>query len=171
MLRVSTSDIHRFSLNYDPHEDRLAFDAEDQAGETTRLWLTERLCRNLAPALIKLLTEQGAAKAGGAVAESTVQSWAQLSALRGLDAAPPVKLKAQAPSGLVNAVHVTPANGRFLVKFDFADQSRSINFDEPALRQTLSLLARLYRAAGWPADIWPDWVVDPAPEPAVRTVN
>lgn len=165
------ADIHKFSLHYDPHEDRLAFDAEDAAGATTRLWLTERMCRNLAPHLIKMLTEKGAAKAGGAVAESTVQSWAQLSAMRGFDQSSAVKLKTDAPSGLVNAVHVTPTNGRFLVKFDFGGQSRSINFDEQALRQTLSLLARLYQAAGWTADIWPDWIADPTPEPAVRTVN
>lgn len=165
------SEIHKFSLNYDPHEDRLAFDAEDQAGATTRLWLTERMCRNLAPHLIKLLTEQSAAKAGGAVDNSTVQSWAQLSAMRGFDTSTAVKLAAEAPSGLVNAVHVTPSNGRFLVKFDFGPQSRSINFDEQALRQTLNLLARLYRAAGWPVDIWPDWILDPAPETVARTVN
>ncbi len=165
------AEIQKFSLNYDPAEDRLAFDTEDAAGETTRLWLTERLCRNLAPALIKLLTEKGAAKAGGAVAQSTVQSWAQVSAMQGFGQSPSVKLKAQAPSGLVNAVHVTPANGRFFVKFDFGDQSRSINFDEPALRQTLGLLARLYRLAGWPADIWPDWITEPAIDATPGTVN
>ena len=169
------ADIHRFTLTYDPQEDRLAFDAEDAAGETTRLWLTQRMCRNLAPHLIRLLTEQGAARAGGAVAESTVQSWAQVSAMQKLDEAPAVRLKAQAPSGLVNAVHVTPqqtpGGARFLIQFDFAGQSRRIDFDEAALRQTLSLLARLYRAAGWPGDLWPDWIADPAPEPAVRTVN
>ncbi|MDQ0464973.1 hypothetical protein QO010_002757 [Caulobacter ginsengisoli] len=165
------SEIHKFTLAYDAAEDRLAFDAEDSGGETTRLWLTERLCRNLAPALIKLLTEKGAAKATGAVAESTVQSWAQVAAMQGFGGTPAVKLKAQAPSGLVSAVHVTPTNGRFLVKFDFAGQSRSINFDEPALRQTLALMQRLYRQAGWPAEIWPDWIADPAVDAASGTVN
>ena len=165
------ADIHRFSLNYDPAEDRLAFDTEDKAGATTRLWLTERLCRNLAPALVKLLTEKGAAKASGAVDAATVQSWAQVSAMQGFGQTPAVTLKADAPSGLVNAVHVTPANGRFFIKFDFGGQSRSIDFDEPALRQTLARMQRLYRAAGWPADIWPDWIADPSAEPVARTVN
>lgn len=165
------ADIHRFSLNYDPHEDRLAFDTEDRAGATTRLWLTERLCRNLAPALIKMLTERGAARASGAVDPSTVQSWAQVSAMQGFGQTPSVKLKTDALVGLVSAVHVTPTGGRFFIKFDFGGQSRGIDFDEPALRQTLSLLARLYRQAGWPAEIWPDWIAEPVAEPVVRTVN
>jgi hypothetical protein len=165
------AEVQKFSLAYDPAEDRLALDIEDRAGETTRLWLTERLCRNLAPALIKLLSDRTAPQAAGAVAQSTVQSWAQVAAMQGFGQTPAVQLKPQAPSGLVSAVHVTPTNDRFVVKFDFGEQSRSINFDEPALRQTLGLMQRLYRQAGWPADIWPDWIADPAADAASGTVN
>jgi hypothetical protein len=34
--------IHKFSLVYDATEDRLAWDAEDIQGATTRLWLTQK---------------------------------------------------------------------------------------------------------------------------------
>ena len=163
--------VQKFSINYVATEDRLAFDAEDAGGVTTRLWLTERLCRTIAPHLIKLVSERAAAKATGAVAPSTVQSWAQLSALQGFGEAPAVRLASDAPAGLVTTVHITPVNGRFQIKFDFGDRSLGLDLDEGALRQTLTLLARLYRVAGWPGELWPDWVLDPAPEPAVRTVN
>jgi hypothetical protein len=163
--------VQKFSINYVPAEDRLALDAEDAGGVTTRLWLTERLCRGMVPHLIKLLTERTAAKASGAVARSTVQSWAQLSAMQGLGETRAVQLKPDAPGGLVTTVHITPANGRFQIRFEFGERSLAIDYDEDALRQTLTLLARLYRLADWPGDLWPDWILDPVPEPAVRTVN
>ena len=51
------SEIHKFSLRYDPGEDRLAWDLEADDGGVTRLWLTQRLCRNFIEAIIPVLTK------------------------------------------------------------------------------------------------------------------
>lgn len=165
------ADISRFSFHYDPAEDRLALDTEDVAGGTTRLWLTQRLCRGLVVALTPLL-QKAVAETLPPGQRATLQAWEQAAALEGFGGAPPVLPDTGAASGLVRAVHISPGDGRMTLTFDFGDSlSRTIRMTLVALRQGLAEMHRLQVIAGWPRDFWPDWIVDPVAHAGGGAVN
>lgn len=156
------TEITRFSLLFDPAEDRLALDMLDDAGAETRLWLTQRLCRGLAPVLLPMV-------AGGPTGEdASRQSWAQAAAVEAMAATPPVRPGPKATVGLVFEVTLEPTPERLGLTFRFGAQSRQLGLSPVALRQTLAELYRLHAAAGWPLDQWPAWVADPAGEAAAE---
>lgn len=157
--------IHKFSLSYDAAEDRLAWDTEDTAGVTTRLWLTQRLCRGLVTAILPLLEARQDVPPQH---QATVQSWEQAAAMADFGKVPAVRPDARTASGLVSAVHITPTAEGFDLKFDFgAGDHRTVGVVLPALRQTLDVVHRLNVAAEWSQDHWPAWITQPTlPVPA-----
>lgn len=163
--------IHKFSLVYDGDEDRLAWDTEDVEGVTTRLWLTQRLCRGVVNALLPLLQASTQAKAPPGH-EATLQSWEQAAAMAAFGKIPPVKPRAESAVGLVRAVHIQPSSDGLVLTFDFgADEHRVIGLAQAEVRQTLTVMHGLHKAAGWPLDIWPAWISDPAAKAPVDVVN
>ena len=165
------SAIHRFSLAYDPEEDRITCDTEDRSGATTRLWLTQRLCRGLLPALLPMLQKS----VGQAVApehQAAVQSFEQAAALSAFGQLPPVRAQAETVAGLVKAVHIQPGPFGLTLTFDFgADGHRTLALTFAEVRQMLAVMHRLQAVAGWPLDQWPDWIAgggDAAPAAALN---
>lgn len=155
------SEIHKFSLAYDTAQDRIAWDAEAVDGAATRLWLTQRLCKAVVKALTPMIQTSATPQH-----QAAVQSWEQAAAVAALGQTPAVKVSDETPSGLVGAVHLTPAGSSITVAFDFAaGQSLSIVMTPVALRQTLAVLHRLHVSAGWPTDEWPAWLAAPAAAP------
>lgn len=56
--------------------------------------------------------------------------------------------------------------------FNFgADGTHLVTLTVTALRQTLAVMHRLHVEAGWPLDIWPAWIADPASQAAGGAVN
>lgn len=155
------TEITRFSLLFDPAEDRMALDMVDDAGAVTRLWLTQRLCRGLVPALAPMLGAPGPD-----AADTSRQSWAQAAAVEAMARTPPVTPGTGATIGLVFEVSIAPSPDRLAITLRFGDQSRELALAPVALRQTLSEMYRLHVAAGWPLDLWPSWIADPAGEAA-----
>ncbi|MDB5431874.1 MAG: hypothetical protein JWP35_2990 [Caulobacter sp.] len=159
------SEIKKFSQLYDTAEDRMAWDTEDADGETTRLWLTRRMCQGLAGAVVAMLQKKEHAAAEH---ESVLQAWEQVAAMAGFGNTAPVQPKPEMAVGLVTAVHLAPSAKGVSMTFDFgAGEHRSIGLTYAAIRQTLSVMHRLYVAAGWPTEVWPDWVADPEASAAV----
>jgi len=159
------TEIHKFSLLYDADEDRLAWDTEDRAGGTTRLWLTQRLCRGLVRALLPML-RNAMPQVVGPEHQATVQSFEQAAAMAAFGKLPPVRAQAETVTGLVKAVHIQPAGAALGMTFDFgADGHRTLGLTHAEVRQMLAVMHRLHTAAGWPLDIWPAWITG-APEPA-----
>lgn len=155
---AAMAEITRFSLLFDPAEDRLALDMLDDAGTVTRLWLTQRLCRGLTPVLAPLVA--------GDAEDAPRQSWAQAAAVEAMAATPPVRVGGEVTVGLVHEVSVTPTAGRIGLVLRFSGGQRELGLSPVALRQTLAELYRLHAAAGWPLDQWPAWVANPAGEAA-----
>ncbi|MFI4935466.1 MAG: hypothetical protein ACHP7N_12650 [Caulobacterales bacterium] len=152
------TEIRKFSLVYDATEDRLAWDTEDLEGATTRLWLTQRLCRGLVNALIPIL-QKAARPSVDPRHEATVQSFEQAAAMAGFGKVTAVRPQPQSVAGLVRAVNVAAGDNGVTLTFDFAAaDTRVVGMDFAALRQTLAVMHRLHVAAGWPADFWPAWV-------------
>lgn len=165
------AEINKVSLLYVVAEDRLAMDTEDLEGATTRLWLTQRLCRGLVGAIVPMLQTTAGARMPQQPQE-TVQSWAQAAAMQDFGRLPGVQPGPGTVNGLVRAVHITPQGDRVSLVFDFgAGESRTVSLSGPALRQTLSVMHRLHVEAGWPLDLWPGWIAEPAAQAAGGAVN
>jgi hypothetical protein len=162
--------IRKFSLVYDPREDRLAWDTQDDAGVTARLWMTQKLCRGMVKALVAMLE-----KRDGAVPpqrQSAEQSWEQAAAMTGFGKTPGVKPQAGAVTGLIRAVHIRPGPQALGITFDYGDgDALTISVGRAAIRQTLAILYKLSVAAEWPLDIWPGWIADPAAAVPADIVN
>ena len=163
------SEIHRFSLIYDPAEDRLGWDTEDQDGATTRLWLTQRLTRALLTAILPMVRSSVATDLPAAH-QATVQSWEQAAAMADFGKVPAVQTKTESTVGLVRQVNLTPKDDTMIVNFEFGEgETRTLGIGQPQLRQTLTVIYRLHIAAQWPLDLWPDWIKDPSPAPSGET--
>ena len=163
--------IHKFSLVYDGNEDRLAMDTEDTDGATTRLWLTQRLCRGLISALVPLLQTSALQKVAPEHV-ATLQSWEQAAAMADFGKVPPVTPQAESVSGLVSAVHIQPSDDGLIMTFDFgADEHRVLGLARPEVRQALTVMYNLQKAAAWPLDLWPAWITDPSAPAAADAVN
>jgi hypothetical protein len=155
----------KFSLLYDPAEDRLAWDMEDSDGATTRIWITQRFCRQFVGAIIPRLPNPGPNVAPEH--QSTVQSFQQAAAVSSLGQAPPVQMPAEPVAARVRAAHMTPKSAGIEVTFDLGEAGqRSIDLDPAAARQMLALMHALHVHAGWPVDFWPEWIAQPAAVPA-----
>jgi hypothetical protein len=152
--------IKKFSQLYDTFEDRMAWDTEDADGVPTRLWLTQRLCKGLAEAVVSMLTRDQAFPSGQ---QDVLQSWEQVAALADFGATPPVVPNPDMVTGLVKAVHMTPTDKGVSMTFELhGGETRAVGLTTQAIRQMLSVMHRLHAAAGWPMDFWPPWVADPA---------
>lgn len=163
--------IRKFSLTYSPLEDRIAWDGEDAAGVTVRLWLTQRLCRALVGAILPLFEGKGPG-AAAAQKRAALQSFEQAAAIADFGKVSGVATTPETAEGLVKGVHIRPRPDRLDLVFDFgAGEQRILEAHPPAVRQTLFVLRRLYQVAGWPTEIWPDWVGDPAAAPSEGAVN
>lgn len=165
------AEIRKVSLIYAATEDRLALDAEDVAGGVTRLWLTQRLCRALVTTLAPMLETLASVRLPTQPAE-TAQAWEQAAAMAGFGGTPGVQPTPDAETGLVTAIHISPAADPMTLTFDFGvGQSRAVTLTVAAVRQTLAVMHRLQAEAGWPLDHWPAWVADPAAAAAGGAVN
>jgi hypothetical protein len=155
-------EIHKFSLSYDAAEDRIAWDAEDQEGGTTRMWLTQRLVQAVVKAIVPMVVQTGPQELpkGG---ETAVQSWEQAAAMADFGKVPAVRPQPQSLTGLVRTINLRPAGEKIVLTFEFGGpQPLAIGTNLPQIRQTLSVIHGLYVAAGWPLDFWPAWIADPA---------
>ena len=150
--------MRKFSLVYDAGEDRIAWDAEGEDGGVTRIWMTQRFCREFVGALIPRLPK---AAAGDVPPEheATVQGWEQAAAMSGFGRTPGVRVTADAAAGLVRAAHVTPTRFGLNLAFEFgAGETCSVDLGAQSLRQMLSVMYDLHVTAGWPTTFWPPWI-------------
>ena len=165
------AEIQKFSLQYVATEDRLALDTEDAEGGATRLWLTQRLCRGLVAALDPMLRRVTSIRLPDQPPE-TAQSWEQTAAMSEFGKIPDVQLQENSVAGLVQTVHISPPAAQMTLTFEFGEgQSHPVTLTITALRQTLAVMHRLHVDAGWPLDVWPAWIADPAAQAGGGAVN
>ncbi len=165
------AEIRKVSLLYAAAEDRLALDMEDVEGGGTRLWLTQRLCRGLVTAIVPMLQQSVSLRLPGQPPE-TAQSWEQAAAMADFGQTPGVRTTPDAASGLVETLRISPPGDQMTLTFEFGTgQSRAVTLTVAALRQTLAVMHRLHVEAGWPLDVWPAWIADPAAHAAAGPVN
>lgn len=159
--------LRKFTTTYVESEDRLRLLCESAAADAgvagIVLWLTQRMTNRLVQVLTQWLDED--AQGGSAFDPALHNAWAQEAAARQLEPTPPV---AVAPDGLpclVASVDLTREDDAYIVVFRpdaEHDDPPFMRLSNTELRQWLGIVHGLYRAAGWPLAVWPDWFEDRA---------
>ena len=198
----AVQDLQRVTTSYVDSEDRMRLAGETAQGQAVVLWLTQRLLARLLPIFFRWLEQhqtgttsesdadgrsltRAAAEQGHA---EWLQSFAQQAAVAGLVAQPPVQTAQAQGSQLVHSVDVqgvvTEQDDGAALRLTFkAPQEPSasgalvgaygLTLAPLILRQWVAIMFDQYRAAGWPLDLWPDWVtqspvnMQPSPQSAV----
>ncbi len=154
-------EITRITTQYVEDEDRIRLCGETAEAETTVLWLPQRLLNRLIPALCQKL---GPGPHSDRKAEA-LNAFEQMAAVQSLAPLPVVKPAAHASSHTIRVVTIVPGAVaiRLLLKnneaSDCAAVSMTLRHEE--LRQWLAILHNQYVKAGWPTEIWPEWLRAP----------
>jgi hypothetical protein len=154
------SEIRKFSLVYSVEEDRLAWDLEHMNGVTTRLWLTQRLCRRMIEAILPIL-QKAVPPSVTADQAPAIQSFEQAAAMADFGKTPGVQPTPETRSGLVSSIDLTPTKINLVLTFHYGADKQAVGIGPAELRQTLTVLYKLTAAAGWALDYWPAWIADP----------
>lgn len=153
--------ITRITIQYDDTEDRIKLLGETPEG-TAVLWFTQRLLNRVIAVLCQKLEPSDSDPRLEAL-----NSFAQMAAIYTLEPLPPVQPPSDADTMLVQEVSITA--GAEVVQLvlkqvpgEVGEFSLALRNDE--LRQWLAILHGQYVKAGWPTNIWPDWVEGRPPE-------
>jgi hypothetical protein len=156
---MSISTIHRITVSYDEHEDRLQLATEDSEGNVLALWLTQRLANRLVAVLLAGLA-QATAGHSDASTGATIQAWEQSAAYAQHSPQPPVQSTGPVTRSLITSADISQADGQFRLVLRWPDDKAVVlPLDSTALRQWLGVVYGRYRQAEWPCNgLWPDWI-------------
>lgn len=160
MPQEAVPEIQWFKTAYVVAEDRLRLTCTLKTGDTDVVWITQRLANALAKNLLEWLDKT--------IGEERFPDLAHEMAQRAATAKPapkptsPLAANDDVHGWLASAV-VFKTAGKVLV-LTFKDQGDQravfIRFDAQHLRRWLKVFHAQYARAGWPTDVWPDWLRD-----------
>lgn len=151
--------LHRITTEYIEAEDRMRISGASPAGETVSLWLTQRLLGRLLKALLSWTAD------GDDAHTELKNTFAQQAARADFKHQSPVA--AQAAAFLVCSVDLNHSAELMTMHFRGGEvQSAQLTLQRQDVRQWLNILHDLWRHAGWPCALWPDWM-EPKPSAAV----
>lgn len=158
--------IDRLTTLYQAAEDRLQLVGQLPAGHPVLLWLTQRLCLQLVPCLLKRLNVSDVTgvrrgpRTATALYEDELNGFAQQVAVQELVPQPSVAMQEGSPAHLVASITVVQRGGGVGLVFTDGTQPplASIEFTAQQLRQWLAIVCKQWQAAQWPMHIWPDWM-------------
>lgn len=154
-------ELQRITTEFVDVEDRILLRGQTTADQVVMIWLTQRLLGRLIPHLLGWLEKQSVMDAQLA---EVLQGFAQQAARTDLPPQAPVQCKADTCAWLVLSVDVVSAEEVLQLVFKGADDlSASLSLGAQALRQWLNILHDQYRVAGWPLQLWPQWMTPEVP--------
>ena len=159
MPPAAIPEIHWFNTAYVVPEDRLRLSCTLKTGDTDIFWLTQRLANAVARNLLDWLDKS--------IEQDRFRELAHEMAQRSATAKRPKSPGTKIPEGpgwLVDSVGFK-SNEKLLVltfKDKEAERQAFIRFDAEHLRRWLKVLHAQYKKAGWPIQVWPDWVTETA---------
>jgi hypothetical protein len=160
-----SENVERFTTEYHASEDRIRLSIAFNDGSVQLLWLTRRLLDRL---IERLLAEIGSSSLPGGTARSpsmanVQQRFNQHAATTAMKPQKPVRVDTSTqndrPAALVTSIDLR--GRRRVLILDFRSEEAvlaTIPFAKEALRQWLAVLHKRYEDAGWPGDLWPDWI-------------
>lgn len=134
-------------------------------GGRLTLWLTQRLLHRLVPALLAWLQQhdvpQAAPDSSQVLYAEALQGFAQQAARARLQPLAAVQVEEDSPACLVEAVDVAKSskNLRLVFRGD-AGAVAAMGLQAQALRQWLGILCDVWCKAGWPSQMWPEWLLE-----------
>ena len=153
--------LQKFTTEYVATEDRIRLSGEIENNGALVIWLTQRLLQRLIPVLTEWLEKQSPGKLPGEI----VQSFAQQAARTALTPQEPVSSTTARASWLASSVDINRSAQAVRLTFRADDeQSAELPLNATHLRQWMGIVHDLHAAAGWPMNIWPEWI-RPAAEP------
>lgn len=149
-------ELQRLTTIYDEVQDRMRLAGEADGRGQVVLWLTQRLLNRLVTYLSQWLAQQGGAHPQAAL----VQAFEQQVAEAGLVLQTPVSPGLNVPEYLVESVDVKADAGllALLLKGAGGEPLARLVLVPVALRQWLGIVRAGYGLAGWPMDVWPEWM-------------
>ena len=167
MADAAPRSLKRFSTRYVESEDRVRLIGKPDDGAPEVIWLTQRLLQRLIPALVQWLDGQGSADAQREV----LHAWAQQKARADLVPGPQVQPADDSRAWVARSVQVTKrAKGMRLTFKGAGEAPVSVTFAVKGLRQWLSIVYAAYADAGWPGDVWPEWMRESAAPLKTRAI-
>ena len=143
--------LQRITTEYVDLEDRIRVSGEAANAPTVSLWLTQRLLGRLVAVILPWVAE------GDDDYQAVKNGFSQAAARAGLQRQPPVL--AQASPCLVTKVDLRHDAEALTLTFCGADGLvAELTLQRQDVRQWLNILYDAWRAAGWPAGVWPDWM-------------
>ena len=143
--------LQRITTEYIDQEDRVRLSGEAASGATISLWLTQRLLVRLVGTILPWIAEREDAY------QAVKNGFSQAAARADLQRQPPVM--AQALASLVTKVDLHySADAMTLVFYGATGPAGEITLQRQDVRQWLNILFDHWRAAAWPAEVWPDWM-------------
>ena len=157
------AEIRWFTTHYVVAQDRLRLGCVLKAGDSDVLWLTQRLANALVRQLLDWLDKT-------TVADSRVADIQHRMAQQAATTKPqkrPAERVADVPGWLVNAVQVRIPGKTLILTFrDEGTRAVSIRFNAEHLRRWLGVVHAQYGRAGWPLELWPEWIGEEAEDQA-----
>lgn len=141
--------LKRLTTEYSELEDRIRLAGEIESGGLV-IWLTQRLAQRLVPLLLQWIERQQAAPR-----RSVALFGFGRQSVQAADNSP-----APLPAWLATSVDISSSSEQVVLTFkDGAGQAARFSLAAASLRQWLEILHEMYLHAGWPQDIWPEWMV------------
>jgi hypothetical protein len=155
--------LQKFTTEYVAPEDRIRISGQVEQGAPQVIWLTQRLMQRLVPVLTRWIEQQNPQGVSGEVGHT----FAQQAARTALAPQEPVNASEGGSSRLAAAIDISRSAQAVRLTFrDQEDRSTELTLNGTQLRQWLNIVHDLYAGAGWPLDIWPDWMQStPDPQP------
>ncbi|OGA98994.1 MAG: hypothetical protein A3E79_03520 [Burkholderiales bacterium RIFCSPHIGHO2_12_FULL_61_11] len=163
------AELQRITTEYVDAEDRIRLNGELGSGHApVVLWLTQRLLQRLLPVLLKGLQRP---EAGADLAYADMlHGFAQQAAQANLLPEPPVQAAQHSAAWLVLSVDIAQSAESVCLTFKAADgRQASLTLAETPLRQWLGIVYHACLKAGWPLQVWPQWLQE-SRQPAVQPV-
>ena len=169
MRREVVPMLERMTVRYVPGEDRLRITGAVKE-QVVVIWLTQRLIRGVVPALVRLLDQEGkppgdtSAKAEARKKE-IMHGFAQRAARESMESAPAVAPTAPEATWLARSVRLASTPKAVNIFFEPDGKSAAgagMSLAPRQLRQWMNILHDQCARAGWPTDVWPEWVRESA---------
>ena len=161
--------LQRLTTEYSEVEDRLRLAGEDAQGQTTVLWLTQRLMNRLIPHLTTWLSRQitpaSRIPSVQAAHQEAVQGFAQQAAVAQLAPEPPVQSSSPRAIWRVDSVDIAQGEAAVVLTFKGEDKAQAtMTLAAQPLRQWLGIVFAQYQRGEWPTTVWPGWMEAAQPQ-------
>ena len=139
--------LNQVTFSYSPEEDRISLLSECCSGEKIRLWLTNRLARQLIPHLLELVSVYGVtqdSKEAGAISRDH-------SGERTQNSEPELTLQQDIPEFLISMIDLTARDANFILTFrgEKSEERAALGISYAASHQIAEALQACSEKAGW----------------------